>query len=272
MTGDEVGDDADAEPSSVDPLLAVYRHDVHKLRGRSHKAAVEEVAGQRVNESVPRGADGDAALLSRARGDPEQTVANHASPYRVSLRTGAPVVRETDFSEAAIEAAVRDLVTIRDAAAAHRAWLDSVVAALFNESVYYPYTSLKYHVVLAAALLDNYRAGHAFEDLYLVVDAPGADLVPHRTVFASSVVVLRLTGDPDGCPGACVGAGPARSFADVWSRLPVQALPVHESRWWRVVDAQVRRVRSWSTALQYLDDCVSHDGTARGTGGERRAE
>ena len=43
--------------------------------------------------------------------------------------------------------------------AMHRAWLDSDVVAAFNESVYYPYTSLKYHTLLVAALVDNYRDG-----------------------------------------------------------------------------------------------------------------
>ncbi len=35
----------------------------------------------------------------------------------------------------------------------HRAWLTSDVASGFNESIYYPYTSLKYHTLIVAALL-----------------------------------------------------------------------------------------------------------------------
>jgi len=52
----------------------------------------------------------------------------------------------------------------------HAAWLTSEAAAVVNESVYLPYSSLKYHVLLVAALLDAYRAGHAFDDLYVVVE------------------------------------------------------------------------------------------------------
>ncbi|WP_251133240.1 hypothetical protein [Halorubrum sp. 2020YC2] len=74
--------------ASVD-LRVAYRHDVHKLRGRQHGSGRDELFDVPVNESVPLGADRDAALLSRPDGEPEQTVANHASPARLSLLTGS---------------------------------------------------------------------------------------------------------------------------------------------------------------------------------------
>jgi hypothetical protein len=248
--------------TDVDPLLAAYRHDVHKLQGRAHTAAADTVVGVRVNETVPRGADADAALLSRPRGDPEQTVANHCLPSRLSLLTGAPT-RQTNIDEAAIQTAIRDLIRIEDPAAAHRAWLDSWVATLYNESLYYPYTSLKYHVLLTAALLANYRAGAGFTDLQLVVDDPDREPVPHRTILATDVLALRLTHDTDE-PGARLGPRPARSFADVWSRLPEQPLPVDDLRECRLLDAQLRRIRSWSTALQYIEEFLATTGLADG--------
>jgi len=73
-------------------LRVAYRHDVHKLRGRQHGTGREELAGVPVNDPVPLGADRDVALSSRPEGEPDQTVANHASPARLSLLTGA--VRE----------------------------------------------------------------------------------------------------------------------------------------------------------------------------------
>jgi len=152
--------------TDVAPMLAVYRHDVHKLRGRSHTAARERVSGTRVNEKVPLGADRDAALLSRPGGEPEQTLDAHAAPSRVSLLTG-DVVLTGSLGADGRGAAVRELVQVEDPVAMHEAWLSSDVAALFNESVFYPYTSLKYHTLLAAALLDNYRSSVEFEDLFL---------------------------------------------------------------------------------------------------------
>ncbi|WP_079235168.1 hypothetical protein [Halolamina sp. CBA1230] len=267
------GDDADSDVS-VEPMVAVYRHDVHKLRSRAHEHAAECVHGVPVNEPVPAGADVDAALLSRPRGDPEQTVDAHASWRRLSLLTGEPV------SPAAADASLRELLRFDDADQLHAAWLSASLPAAFSESPYYPYTSVKYHTVLAAALLDNYRAGAAFEDLWLAVTRSGNEggaVVPHRTVLATSAFTLHVTRDPDGRPAARLGAVPARSFADVWSRLPEIPFDVAGSRRWRVLDAQLRRIRSWSAALQFIEEYVAaftpaqpvgRDGST--DGGERR--
>lgn len=70
---------------------------------------------------------------------------------------------------------------------------------MFNESIYYPYTSLKYHTLLTAALLDAYRAAHAFADLCLAVDPPNA-IIPHRTVYAGEELALRIDADVTGRP------------------------------------------------------------------------
>jgi hypothetical protein len=42
----------------------------------------------------------------------------------------------------------------------------------------------------------------------------------------------------------------------------VQPLPVDAGRRWRVLDAQLRRVRSWSTALQFIEDYTREYTTA----------
>ncbi len=245
---------ADSEAATdADPMLAVYCHDVHKLRGRSHAAARERVAGVRVNETVPLGADRDAALLSRPSGEPEQTLATHASPSRVSLLTG-DVVMTGPVGADGRGAAIRELVRIEDPVAMHEAWLASEVAALFNESVYYPYTSLKYHTLLVAALLDNYRAGVGFEELFLAVGDPDGAVTPHRTVLSTPGIQLCVTGDPGNRPAARLGDEPARCFADVWARLPEHPFDVDGERRWRVLDAQLRRIRSWSAALQFVEE------------------
>ncbi|WP_348609725.1 hypothetical protein [Halobaculum rarum] len=218
-----------------------------------------------MNETVPRGADADAALLSRPRGDPEQTVPAHESPFRLSLLTGEAVTKETSVD--AFSDAVRDLVTIEEPDAAHAAWLGSNVAAMFNEAVHYPYTSLKYHVLLTAALLSNYRAGAAFEELSLVVDDSNEAVTPHRTVLNTGPVSLRVTAAPGDRSAATLGGAPTRSFADVWSRLPELPVDVDGERRWRVLDAQLRRVRSWSVALQLVEDYVA---ATNGMGGDPR--
>ncbi|MFC6718909.1 hypothetical protein ACFQGT_14480 [Natrialbaceae archaeon GCM10025810] len=268
--GDAGVEDVGSE-SDVDVMTTVYRHDVHKLRGRRHDAASDEFLGVRVNEDVPLGADRDAALLSRPSGEPEQTVSNHVSPYRLSLLTGAEAGDSRRLETTNDE--FRELVTPEDAERLHAAWLTSDVASMFNESVFFPFSSLKFHVLLTAALLDNYRAGFGFDELYLVAKpgeaaavnadveaALGSDVVvPHRTVLWSPVVTLEVTGEPLG-PAAPLGAGPARSFADVWSRLPMHPFETDGERAWMVLDAQLRRLRSWSVALQFIEEFVARFG------------
>jgi hypothetical protein len=267
MDSDAVG------ATSGDPMVAVYRHDVHKLRGRRHGSGADEYHGVPVNEAVPLGADGDAALLSRPSGEPEQTVANHSSPYRLSLLTGESAT-EASRIEAASNGRFESLVVSDDAARLHATWLTSDVPAVFNESAYYPYTSLKYHVLLTAALLSEYRAGRSFDELFLAVRPSEAmavdggveaalesDVVsPHRTVLWSPVVTLAVTSDPGDWPAARLGSGPARSFADTWSRLSGQPFETDGMRSRMVLDAQLRRLRSWSVALQYIEEFVARHG------------
>ena len=254
----QAGDSVVVSESGVEPMVAVYRHDVHKMRSRGHEAASGSFGGVRVNESVPGGADADAALLSRPRGSPEQTMDAHVSWRRLSVLTGDVV--STDVS-GAVDESLRGLVEIADAERAHAAWLGASLPVGFNESPYFPYTSLKFHTLLVAALLDNYRAGHEFSDLWLAVTVPkgegDVEVVPHRTVLATDSFALSVTGDPGGRPAARLGAVPARSFADVWSRLPEYPFDVEVAREWRVLDAQLRRIRSWSTALQYIEEFVA---------------
>jgi hypothetical protein len=254
------------ESTDTDSLCVAYRHDVHKLFGRNHGSGVEEFAGVPVNEQVPLGADADAALLSRPAGEPEQTVANHVSPARLSLVTGSTPSEAEELRVGDAVTAFEQLVVSSDADRLHAQWLTSSVPAAFNESVFYPYTSLKFHTLLVAALLDNYRAGYDFDELSLVATpgavetdcveaALGSDVVrPHRTVCWTPAVALHVTGDPGECPSTRLGAFPARSFSDVWSRLPEHPVDVESSREARVLDAQLRRIRSWSTALQFIED------------------
>jgi hypothetical protein len=180
----------------------------------------------------------------------------HESWVRVSLVTGDVV--STSASVGDVEDALSDLIGLDDAVELHATWLDATVPSVFSESPYYPYTSLKYHTLLVAALLDNYRSGVAFEELFVAVTPSGDDpeVVPHRTVLAMPSFALHITSDPGDRPAVRLGDGPARSFADVWARLPECPFDVGAGRRWRVLDAQLRRVRSWSAALQFVEEYI----------------
>ena len=234
-------------------MLTAYRHDAHKFTGDAHDSAPESFAGVPVNRTVPYGADADAAALSRPDGRPEQTVDTHATHYRLSLLTGEHRADTAELPHPDQSPAIRDLLTKDDPAALHHAWLTSDVARGFNESVYYPYTSLKYHTLLVAALLDNYRAGHEFVDLDLVVD-PADELVPHRTVYTGDRFGLRIDATGTSRPSVQLGSVPWRSWAAVWSQLLAHPLEPDNDRFDRLLDSNLRRIGAWSTALQYIED------------------
>jgi hypothetical protein len=236
-----------------DVMVTAYRHDAHKLNGETHDYAPDTFHGVPVNQTVPHGADDDASALSRPNGKPVQTVDNHETHYRLLLLTGQSHYDPEEFSRPRLSGSISDLLTDSDPKAMHRAWLMSDVASGFNESIYYPYTSLKYHTLLVAALLGNYHDGHVFEDLLLVVDNPER-IVPHRTIYAGDRFALRIDTDADGSPWARLGSRPWRSWASTWTRLTAHPLNVNHDRHDMVLDANLRRIWSWSTALQYIED------------------
>lgn len=241
------------EDGEQDMMVAAYRHDAHKMNGQPHDYALETFAGVLVNQTVPHDADGDASALSRPSGEPEQTMENHETLYGLSLLKGESRYDSQTFTRGGAESAVRNLLTEDDPEAMHRAWLDSDAVSAFNESVYYPYTSLKYHTLLVAALLDNYRAGHEFADLLLVVD-PANEVVPHRTVYADERFTLRIDRDAAEQPSSRLGSRPWRSWASTWNRLTAHPLETAHDKYDMVLDANLRRICAWSTALQYMED------------------
>lgn len=234
-------------------LLRAYRHDVHKFTGESHGNASDTFAGVSVNQPVPQGADGDAAALSRPMGEQRPTVPTHTTHYRLSLLTGQSASNPDTISQQTIKREVSELIVTEDAQTAHKRWLTTDVATAFNESVYHPYTSLKYHILLVGALLDNYRTGHEFSKIRLVID-PAGEIVPFRTVFLGEQFAFRLDTDDDGRPSARLGSYPRRSWSSVWGRLTAHPLDTDYDKYDMTLDANLRRIWSWSTALQYIED------------------
>ncbi len=163
----------------TDAIPAAFRHDAHKFTGESHGDAREKFAGVRVNQSVHKGANGDAAALSQPQQTQEQTTTGcSCSPTRLPATWASSPGRPP-------KARCRT-----SSASRTRRRLTSAVVTAFNESVYHPDTSLKYHTMLVVALLDNYRTGNEFPDLRLIVDSTGK-VVPFRTVFDGEELTLR---------------------------------------------------------------------------------
>lgn len=249
----KLSDFADSSREEHAGLLEAYRHDAHKMNGEPHASAPDSFAGVPVNQDVPHGADLDASLLSRPSGEPQQTVPNHGTHYRLSLLKGASSYDTQTFSKRRVQSEARDLLSTDDAESMHRAWLQSELVAGFNESVYYPHTSLKYHTLLVAALLDCYLDGADFEELRLAVSTSDR-IIPHRTVYSSDRFSLLIVNEPAGRPSARLGSRPWQSWASTWNRLTYHPLADSSVRLDKVLDANLRRIASWSVALQYLED------------------
>lgn len=239
---------------TADPqMTAVYRHDAHKMHGRSHGNAPEEWHDISVNEDVPYSADIDAAAMSRPRGKPEQTLHGHETHYRRNLMTGKTAYDEEAFNLNRVAGDLEALLEERPVDETHRAWLENDVVGRFNEAVFYPYTSLKYHTILVAALVWHYREGYEYDDL-------GLWLCEEREIGPSVVFDAgewQLCIAPHKRPhSAKLGSKPMQNFSEVWMRLPNHPWsdePAAEIKW---IDAQLRRVQSWSTALQYLENAL----------------
>jgi len=106
-------------------MIDVYRHDAHKLRGQSHKNATDEIFGIPANTDVPYNADGNAALLSRPHGKPEQTLHGHETHYRRLLSTGNTRYDPQSFSLQQYRSDIESLLSCSDAEQMHEQWLDS---------------------------------------------------------------------------------------------------------------------------------------------------
>jgi len=246
-------------------MLATYRHDAHKMTGRAHENAPEEWFGVSVNADVPYGADGDAAAMSRPNGKPEQVLHDHETHYRRSLTTGNTKYDEQEFNLQAYGGELKALLATDDAEKMHLRWLADDVVSGFNESVYYPYTSLKYHTLLVGALVDCYRNGMEFDDLGLWIDTD-ARITPYRTVFTHEgsegipAFTLRIDSHSRG-ESSKLSSYPMRNFASVWKRAPFHPWTDSNKQVILWLDAQLRRIRAWSTALQYLETATTEVNT-----------
>lgn len=231
-------------------MTTVYRHDAHKMRGQSHARAPNEWQGVPVNQKVPYGADVDAAAMSRPRGKPTQTIEGHDTHYRRLLETGDTRYDPDEFSLQHVLTELTQLLEEDTVLKMHARWLQSFVASGFNEAVYYPYTSLKYHTILVATLVWWYREGYEYDDLGLWIRGP-TDTIGPETVYYGRKFQLVIAPHERG-KSAKLSSYPMQNFASVWMRLPEHPWsdePSAEMKW---VDAQLRRIKSWSTGLQYL--------------------
>lgn len=125
----------------------------------------------------------------------------------------------------------------------HMKLLNDKMVSNFNEITSMPYSSLKYHTLLVCALHYNYKKGLDFQDLYLNYTEKPEEQYTTIFQFGGSYFVI-----DNNKSGAHIGA-PAPYFGQTIGRL--NKLPFPDF----LVD-NLRRFRSWSVGLQYLEDAL----------------
>jgi len=222
-----------------DDIRKAILHDIHKVFKRKHNNNKRDL------DTL---ADRDAARMSRhpkAYAKDEQT--------GESLQTGKYLSRSFLFERDMTDHTRKiysdycqlEYIDCKESTQAlHTKLLNDKIVSNFNEITSMPLTSLKYHTLLVCALHWNYKQGRDFKDLYLhyTTEMPKE---PYGTIFKYGDMRFIINNDP---AGAKIGA-PAPYFGQTIGRLYHIPLPDY------LVD-NMRRFRSWSVGLQYLEDAL----------------
>jgi len=213
-----------------DEIRKAILHDMHKIFKLKH-----------IKDEIDTSADGDAAMMSR-----------HKNAYDKNKQNGKflnqSFITEKRFTEQDrkqfIVYCTDEYIESNDTTLElHTKLLIDKIISNFNEITPMPYSSLKYHTLLVCALHFNYKKGLDFQDLYLRhIDKPKDQ---YAIIFQSGDFHLVIDDNKD---GSYIGA-PVPYFGQTIGRLDNLPLPQY------IID-NLKRFRSWSVGLQYLDDVL----------------
>jgi hypothetical protein len=122
----------------------------------------------------------------------------------------------------------------------HKKILNSELLNLYNEAITYPYTSLKYHLLLSCSIYYNLFQGHDIFNLYLCEN--GKVDSPFQIIFKNNEIEWALT--------------PHKGISRVWQRFDLTWIRrITESIGGdRVLDGLLSSITSWSAALATIED------------------
>jgi len=215
-------------------ILQVLRHDLHKVRiigALTHSVALPS--------ELAKKADGIAAWLGRnfLREPFETTYYRKSLVFRnlnlYNLRTLANQNR--------LE--LSDLFSESDDIKLHQAILNSKLLNLYSEARSFPYSSLKYHILLTCALFYNLCNGFELNDLYLCENCPPKS--PFQIIYHDSIRVWALVPQKE---GALSKFSP--KFYTLWERR--QKLSIGGD--YQILDALLSLIGSWTVALALIED------------------
>lgn len=222
-------------------LYKAIIHDIsHKPLGKSHKSG---------DIKLSTTADGDASKMSRyIKG--KIVWGEDISHYRRSIVTGKIAYNLYKFNLRTYwpqlekkylkwNGNVKDL---------YNTLLKCNIVSNFNESPNLPYTSLKYHTTLVTNLTWNYLYDNDFSDLYLqFMNIDDLDEIFNVVLICDDFCFTVQKLDKR-FPYSALGNYPTMNFSSVMSRFRGK-IDIN-----KVLFSDLRRIKSWSTGLQYIED------------------
>lgn len=240
-------------------ILNTFKHDEHKTRGAGH-SRTRRVGEPEWNQQVMFGADKIAATMSRPhpssiKSRAKELKGTENNHYRISLLTRKRLYEAGVFDITTEEKELDKIFHIKDSEKLLKEWLDSYTIAGFNESYFSPYTSLKYHTLLTVALVFNCLQDNEYDELYLHFMKNGER--DFYTIYDGDNFLLKIA------PLDVFEETGTSKIAFKMDNGSVDRAWMHFGRTWarltkikvgRHLDACLRQMRSWSTALQFIDD------------------
>ncbi len=215
-----------------DAILSILRHDMHKIRivgAPSHKDSCVD--------SYSREADAVAAYFSRnfLKEPFENDIYRKSFVFQMqnllNLRT---LVNQHRLEAAQLFGEINPFQL-------HRAVLHSKLLNLFIEARDFPYSSLKYHILLACSLYYNFKQGLKLRDLYLCENnSPDS---PFQIIYQDDARTWAL------CPQKGMAKVYPR-FYTTWERRTYISFGGEH----QILDELLTSIGSWTVALATIED------------------
>lgn len=214
----------------MDELL-LLKHDLHKLGFfYSHKEIFDKM------DSYGRKADSIASWFSRNCF--YQKFNKNLFRYSIITRNFLISKNLREFN-IELKNLVNQLFDETDPTKLHTKILNNKILNYYAESRCFPYTSLKYHLLLTTAIYYNLKNGFKLFKLYLSTNSN--EITPYQKIFEYKGIKLFITPE----------RGISRiynNFSKTWMRRTKTLLND------RFINAILSQIKSWSCALVTLED------------------
>jgi len=219
-------------------MLAILRHDLHKIRitgALKHRDALHDELAVR--------ADGTAAWMSRnfLREKFQKKLYRKSLIFPMRNVTNTRTLANLQRVEAA------HLFQESDPLKLHIAILNSKLLNLYVEARRFPYTSLKYHILLTCALYYNFKLGFELKDLYL------CENYSSESTFQ---VIYRDASREWAILPQCPTKGLSKlypKFYTTWERRKYQSIGGEHQTFGELLST----IGSWSVALATLEEFIA---------------